>query len=564
MLNKTKTLSEVEKQLTNAQQDKEFDTSSRIEISNLSQQKIQDLELLGRVWGFLKYHHPAVTKGNYNWDYELFRILPKYLATADHYQRNALLISWIQSLGEIEKCKTCENIDDKAFIKPDLKWMESHGTELRDVLVNVYNNRSQGEQYYVEMVKGIKNPRFKNESSYARMKYLDDGFRLLTLYRYWNTVHYFFPSTYLTDKDWNTVLAGYIPKFVNAKTELEYEIVAIEMIGDVKDTHANLWGGADKINEWKGANYPPVNVCFIADKLVVIDYFNPELKEEVGLKIGDVITKINKVSVEQMIKDRANLYPASKHPTMLRNMALDFLRSNSKEIEIEFISDDSKVQIRQLRLFPKDSLNYYQLNKKTDEQSYKMLDNNIGYVTFNSIKEKEVRKIKKEFKNTKGIIIDIRNYPTAFMPFTLGPYFVSSTTPFVKFTKGNINNPGEFAYTKPVKIPRYGRKYKGKLIVLVNEITQSSAEYTAMAFRAGTNTTIIGSTTAGADGNISQIILPGGLGTVISGIGVYYPDGGQTQRIGIVPDIVVKPTLQGIREGRDELMEKAVEVIVNQ
>lgn len=48
---------------------------------------------------------------------------------------------------------------------------------------------------------------------------------------------------------------------------------------------------------------------------------------------------------------------------------------------------------------------------------------------------------------------------------------------------------------------------------------------------------------------------------MFSGIGVYYPDGGETQRIGIVPDIKVKPTIKGIREGRDELLEKAIEII---
>lgn len=49
---------------------------------------------------------------------------------------------------------------------------------------------------------------------------------------------------------------------------------------------------------------------------------------------------------------------------------------------------------------------------------------------------------------------------------------------------------------------------------------------------------------------------------MISGIGVYYPDGSPTQKVGIVPDIEVKPTVQGIREGRDELMEKAVSLIL--
>ena len=55
-----------------------------------------------------------------------------------------------------------------------------------------------------------------------------------------------------------------------------------------------------------------------------------------------------------------------------------------------------------------------------------------------------------------------------------------------------------------------------------------------MAFRAAGGI-VLGSTTAGADGNVSNIPLPGGLRTMISGIGVFYPDKGPTQRVGIVP-----------------------------
>ena len=98
---------------------------------------------------------------------------------------------------------------------------------------------------------------------------------------------------------------------------------------------------------------------------------------------------------------------------------------------------------------------------------------------------------------------------------------------------------------------------------MVNELTQSSAEYNTMALRAGDNTTVIGSTTAGADGNVSSILLPGNIRTMISGIGVFYPDRTETQRVGIVPDVEVKPTIEGIKKGKDEILEKAIELINN-
>ena len=61
---------------------------------------------------------------------------------------------------------------------------------------------------------------------------------------------------------------------------------------------------------------------------------------------------------------------------------------------------------------------------------------------------------------------------------------------------------------------------------------------------------------------MSQIVLPGGLRTMISGIGVFYPDQTPTQRIGIIPDVISRPTIAGIRAGRDEVLEEALRQIL--
>jgi C-terminal processing protease CtpA/Prc len=83
-----------------------------------------------------------------------------------------------------------------------------------------------------------------------------------------------------------------------------------------------------------------------------------------------------------------------------------------------------------------------------------------------------------------------------------------------------------------------------------------------MAFRSVPGAIVVGSTTAGADGNVSAFVLPGDLHTSISGIGVFYPDKKPTQGIGIVPDVVVKPTIAGIRTGSDEVLEEALRQIL--
>ena len=53
-------------------------------------------------------------------------------------------------------------------------------------------------------------------------------------------------------------------------------------------------------------------------------------------------------------------------------------------------------------------------------------------------------------------------------------------------------------------------------MILVDEISQSQAEYTTMAFRAGPHAIVVGSTTSGNDGNVCPIALPGGVRSMIS------------------------------------------------
>ena len=101
-------------------------------------------------------------------------------------------------------------------------------------------------------------------------------------------------------------------------------------------------------------------------------------------------------------------------------------------------------------------------------------------------------------------------------------------------------------------------------MVLMNEKTQSQAEYTIMSIRNGENVTVMGENSVGSDGDVAYLPLPGGMNLSFSSRGIYTSDGGQTQRVGLAPDIEVHPTIEGIKEGRDELMEAAIAYIQEQ
>jgi C-terminal processing protease CtpA/Prc len=195
--------------------------------------------------------------------------------------------------------------------------------------------------------------------------------------------------------------------------------------------------------------------------------------------------------------------------------------------------------------------------------AFRLLDGGrVAYLKLSSVKATKVDDYLRRAVGTRGFIIDIRNYPSQFVVFALGDHLITKPTPFARFTHGDLSDPGAFYWTPPQSLDPKPPHYSGKIVTLVDAVSMSQAEYTAMAFRAAPGAVVVGSTTDGADGNVSPFMLPGDLGTQISVIGVFYPDKRPTQRVGIVPDVVVKPTVAGIREGRDEVLEAALREIL--
>lgn len=548
-----------------AKQDTAFNKGSGITRMKLNKKTISNLQLLGHVWGFLKYYHPAIAAGKYNWDYELFRFLPSYSKAKTDKARDKLLLDWINKLGPVARCNTCiEPTDKDVHMKADFNWMENKDLDLvlKKKLEDIRNNRNQKSHYYVSLAPNVSNPVFKNEDSYSQFPFPDAGFRALALFRYWNIIQYFFPYKYAIQEDWNKVLQEFIPRFMDAENSLDYKLTALELIGRIHDTHANLWGSDSVLLHYKGKFRAAVQTKFIEDRLVVTNYYDADLGRQSELNVGDVITHINNSSIESIVKQKIKIYPASNYPTKLRDMAKDMLRGNTSSVNLTIQRNGNSIS-KTVPLFPIERIDTsidWAFNPP--DSCYKFLSDNVGYIYLGNIKSSLLPQIFQTFKSTKGIVIDIRNYPSEFVVFSMSEHLLEAEKQFVKFSYGDITYPGTFRFMRPLSVGKTGKdNYKGKIVILINELTQSSAEYTTMALRTAPNVTVLGSTTAGADGNVSPINLPGNLNTMISGIGVFYPDGKETQRVGIVPDIEVKPTIQGIREKRDELIERAIQII---
>ncbi len=545
--------------------DHQFDSGSGVTVSQLSRTQTENLATLGKVWGFLKYHHPAVTGGTRHWDYELFRVLPGVLSASDRRSGDQAILDWAQRLGSPPPCDRCSAPQaDTVHLQPDLGWMDTGvSPALAEWLRTVHRGRSQGRQFYVSLAPGVGNPQFGRDVPYAALSFPDSGYQLLGLYRFWNIIEYWFPYRDQLDGDWDAVLAEFIPRIALAKDKDAYQLETLALIARVTDTHANLFSAPPQLRPPAGNCQLPVVTRFVEAQAVVTGYSNVTTGPATGLQVGDVIESLDGTPVPNLVTRWAPYFPASNQPTRLRDIARVMTRGACATVRLAVRRPTGALEITAQRQPLTDVDRQAGNTHDLPGDTFRVLSDQVAYLKLSSVKVVDAASYVERSKGTRGLIIDIRNYPSDFVVFALGSLLVEQPTPFARFTTGDLDNPGTFRWgAPPVSLTPQQPHYAGKIVILVDETSLSQAEYTAMAFRAAPQAIVVGSTTAGADGNVSEISLPGGLRTAISGIGVFYPDKRPTQRIGIVPDVEVRPTIAGIRDGRDEVLEEAVRQIV--
>jgi len=518
----------------------------------------QKLTATCKVWGFLKYYHPKVAHGDFNWNQQLFDILPKIEQAQTKEQFSLVLENWIATLGEVKETAPIippKDIEyfDKNF---DLSWFNNKlfSKKLSQKLKFIENNRFQGQQYYVEGY-AAENVKPINEK-FSDLNFNEKKSRILALFMYWNLIEYFYPYKYIMDQKWDLTLEKMIPIFIVAKNEDDFYKAMGKVTVKLNDSHV-FYFYPKKIT-----NHFPAKCKIIDEKIVVTEILADSLAQAQNIKTGTVITKVNDKTVKEIIAENRDLVPASNEAFYLNNLPTSVLSGRSEIVKLEFL-EDGKYLTKTINLYDyHDShRNEYKKGAKIKKEKFKFLDNNIGYVDMGILQVKNVPDMIETLQSTKAIIFDMRNYPNGTME-AVSNFLNAKEKEFVIYTVPDYTYPGRFKWTEPYTTgSENNTNYKGKVVVLLNEESISQSEWIAMSFQTAGNTTIIGSQTAGADGNASDFQLIEKFYTQFTGLGVYYPDKRETQRIGIIPDIQVKPTIKGIQEGKDEVLDRALQFI---
>jgi C-terminal processing protease CtpA/Prc len=536
--------------------DHEFDAGSRVAPARPTAVQIDNLVTLAKVWGFLKYHHPAITSGTRHWDYELLRVLPRVLDAHDRAAANALLVAWIAALGELAPCQPCATVDGPDLAsRADLAWLDDKaklGGELSAALHAVYDHRVPGQQFYVSLAAGAHNADLHHELRYAGVAFPDGGFQLLGLFRLWTMIEYWAPDRALADAPWDRVLADAIPSVMAAASGKDYHRALALVITHIHDGHAGLRGAPDA-EPPDGDCVLPLELRFVGATAVVSKLAG----DGGGLAVGDELVSIGGTAIAKLVATATPYYSASNESARRRDLARGLVRGDCATAAIDARRAGRAVHASLARVKPAGPS--FPVHDRAGA-AFQLLSADVAYLKLSSVVAAECPHYIEQAAHTKGLIVDLRNYPSEFVVFALGELLVTAPTPFVRFTTPDLSNPGAFRWTDPVELEPAQPHYAGKVVVLVDEVSQSQAEYTTMALRAA-GAVVIGSQTAGADGNVTEVPLPGAGQTYFSGLGVFYPDRTPTQGIGIVPDVRAVPTVAGLRDGRDEVLDAGIRAI---
>lgn len=554
-----------------ADSDTSYQNSSGLLTMTLDSNKLNNLTRLGMLWGFIKYYHAGVKQGEYNMDAELFRELPKVLAAQNREDADNIMETWIDHFGIPISCPNCRMVTrtDNVKLSPDFGYLfdaEHFSRSLINKLLYIRNNRDTGYHHYYAEQSFSRNATFMHERAYQGNWYPDAGLRLLAVYRYWNIIRYYFPYRHLIGADWNNQLSELIVSLNKVEDTGSYIMACRKMVATIHDGHANI-SGENNDAFIAGNRLPPIKTMFIGGQLVIVGY-DDTLDIGNKIEVGDIIEQIDNVPVAKLVQQMLPFVSGSNYSYELYVLSLgrSLLLNTKKPFLHVVINHNGQLHDAYLptQICPKPPYGCSAFPPPANDKGYKMLSGNIGYVYPANLFRNSTDTILQLMKNSKGLIVDMRCYPHG-SPLNLIKMMKCSKSPFEISSQMAIDAPGMFEYhTGPWLRGCDSACYHGKVVIIVNQATISQAEFTTMGLATIEGSIVIGDTTAGADGDVSLIPLPGGLKTRISGTGVLYPDGRETQRVGVKIDKVVRPTIEGIRAGKDEQLEAAIKIIEEQ
>lgn len=379
----------------------------------------------------------------------------------------------------------------------------------------------------------------------------DSELRIAAIVAAWGTLSVFYP--YFADQhtDWLATLAPAIEEAAAARSPVETRIALCRLNARLQDNHGRV--------SHPGAPFTGILPISLRrfDRKIIINGGVPEYLRTIS--IGSELLEVQGVPADKAYDQMALQVPGATAGLHEYLMATRMLMGTPGEFwSLRIRARDGSTSDHLMPLV--DYLQYFHANREPKPPNGTELSPGIYYLDLDALSAATWNGLLSKFERAQVIILDFRGYGTNVV------YEVMShitdreldsplwQTPLIPNIAG-MNYANSQWHIFPQK-PRL----KAKIIMLIDGRSMSAVETDLQIFREHQLGLLVGETSAGANGNVGYIDLPGGFQMRFTALRASSRDGTTIHGRGFTPDYVVHPTLEGVQAGRDEILEASVKI----
>jgi len=393
-----------------------------------------------------------------------------------------------------------------------------------------------------------------------------------------------FPETF-RQVNIDSLYMAYIPKMEQAKSKYKYYRILCAFMAHFNDAHTRIIA-----DDPQPVDAPPLTATNFGEKIIVTGIAKSFADK---IPLGSEILKIDHIPVITYLRDSVFPYIGASTPQWKFDKSVTemFYGEPQSGVMITIKTPAGKEQdVKMIRNYNSSGAKEAMLEANhVLPINIKIIDNNIGYIQLTSFLKQYLDTINSTFadwlpelRKCKGLIIDIRGnrggtseaYNTILFHLMPDSILPSKGQSYCRVHNALLKNMGrnnpqyEAFYTGTFmgKITEGETKegndtvvLKQPLIIISGQMVASASEFFLQVMKEYKRATIVGEPSIGAMSEPSLFPVPGNLEAMISIKKYVTADGLQPNDTGILPDIEVKRDYNAYLQGKDNVLERAVE-----
>ncbi|WP_027329488.1 hypothetical protein [Marinimicrobium agarilyticum] len=448
-----------------------------------------ELASIAKVWGFLKYYHPGFRRGKLDVDEFLFEGLNQICREASEGV-SSYFDKFVQRYSVYERVNTASGLEQLLSLggesgqrlQADLEtsqipqWIYDDPNitlSARKSLLEVFGYSRESNSFYNQIDQSTHMSNFGNESHYPNQG-LTVELRILSLFRVWNAVEYYFPYKESIPGGWGGVLREVVFDFVSANSDALYIKAMQRLLVRMEDGHAAISEDENDLSrKIFGDKLAPVMVTYVDGKFWVKAVLRTASGAREELAVGDSIQSVGGKSVTD-IKRYLEQYASSSNQHFKNQVIAKYLTISNKDnvsLEVERNGETLKLTVETV-----DRSDHHRMQKSWAARSHGQVFNKGAtlYLHLNAFSDVDYRK---SFDQYQNIIMDLRGYPWEADNADVMKYFLDQGVPFAAIRFPSSTRPGSFSTETIARtLLKKEGSFEGSLFVLVDHNTLSASD----------------------------------------------------------------------------------------